>query len=157
MLISAPRRGSANTFNITLTVAAGDHKQTASSAVDIAKDHSSPVRPAMQAAPGQRFTARWKVTCIGKEPLKDVLVHFYVVRIDKLGQAPPALEPQEVVIESAQTMDFAAGSTTSAELQFKPDHAGIYLIRVEAQGAADGDGHEDFAALDLVVKEGESK
>ena len=156
-ILTIPVRGLANTFSAALTVTAGDHKQTASTAGEMAKDHAVPVRPLLEVSLGVRCTAKWKVTNDGKESLKDVLVHFYVVRINKAGQAPPPLEPQEVVIESAQTMDFTTGSTTSAELQFQPDRAGIYLVRIEAQGAAEGNGHEDFAAIDLVVKEGESK
>jgi hypothetical protein len=140
------------TFKVSLSVAGGEQKQTDASKPEN-KEKMKAVRPIMQSTDGVRFTASWKVTSVGKEPQKDALVHFYVVRIEKPGQAPPALEPTEVVIETAQTMDFATGSTTSAELQFKPDRAGVYLIRIEAEGSAG----QDFAAIDLVVKEGVSK
>ena len=156
-VMAAPQRGWGNTFDAAVTVTAGDQKQTAKSAAEMPKEPAVAVRPALESSSDVKFSAKWKVTNSSKETLKDVLVHFYVVRINKLGQAPPPLEPQDVVIESAQTMDFSPGSTTSAVLQFKPDRAGIYLVRIEAQGAADGAGHEDFASMDLVVKEGESK
>ena len=84
---------------------------------------------------------------------KDALIHFYVVKIDKAGQNPPPLEPKVVVIETAQTLDFTADISASAELEFKPDKPGIYLVRVESQNTAEHAAHEHFAAMEIHVKE----
>ena len=89
--------------------------------------------------------------------MKDVLVHFYVVRIDKAGQNPPPLEPKDVVIETAQTLDFAADVSTTAEVEFKPDRPGIYLVRVETQNTAEQANHEHYAAMEITVREGAGK
>lgn len=114
--------------------------------------HPANQRTVMRFAKGSRVTADWKVTNVGKQPLTDVLVHFYVVRIERPGQAPPPLEPKEVVIESALTMDFPVNGSTSAAVQFLPDKAGTYLVRIESPGTDQTRGQDHFAALDIVVK-----
>ncbi|HET6251114.1 MAG TPA: hypothetical protein VFE47_25740 [Tepidisphaeraceae bacterium] len=147
-----PAIARANHFTITLDVSDGTHKQTGKTESEPPKAGEIVVRPVMETKAGAKCTAKFKLTCASKELLKDVLVHFYVVKIGKPGQNPPPLEPKDVVIETAQTMDFAEGTTTSAELEFTPDRAGIYLVRIETQGTAEAKGHEHYAAIDLVVK-----
>jgi hypothetical protein len=142
----------ANHFTVTLELTDGSNKQTANTETEPPKAREIVVRPVMQSKLGAKCTAKFQLTCNSKETLKDVLVHFYVVKIDKAGQEPPPLEPKDVVIETAQTMDFAEKGTTSAELEFVPDHAGLYLVRVETQGTAEVKGHEHYAAMEIVVK-----
>ncbi|HZL38051.1 MAG TPA: hypothetical protein VFC78_22235 [Tepidisphaeraceae bacterium] len=151
MLYAAPAGLRAGPFVISLEVSDEAKKQTAQ-LQPAAKANAIVKRPSLKAAAGARFTAKWKVSSGSKELMKDVLVHFYVVRIDKPGQMPPPLEPKSVVIESALTMDFAAKDITSGELQFRPLGAGIYLVRIEAQDPAQPREREYFAAMDLVVK-----
>lgn len=109
-------------------------------------------RPSMAGHADAQFTATWKVARRAKDEAKDVLVHFYVVRLDRAGQAPPALAPQRVPIESALTMDFPPGHSAGATLKFRVDQPGIYLVRVETRPGSDDSDHEDFAAMELAVK-----
>jgi hypothetical protein len=100
------------------------------------------------------ITVKWTVSHAGnKDVLKDVVIHFFVVKEPKAGQvAVPKLD-RDVAVESALTMDFKPKDKQSGELTFQIDAPGTYLLRVESIGAATGiDGHEDFAAMDLVVK-----
>jgi hypothetical protein len=106
----------------------------------------------MQAAADSQFTATWKVVRHAKDGTKDTLVHFYVVKVDRQGQAPPALDPSVVVLESALTMDFPTGEVAGGTQRFRVDGPGIYLVRIEAGGDPDKPGLEDFAEMELVVK-----
>lgn len=138
--------------SISLEVTDGSHKQEAHAQTDPPKTPAAEKRPVYESAADGRLTAKWKVESTAKGPMKDVLVHFYVVRIEKPGQPPPPLDPKAVVIESAQTLDLPPDGKTTAELQFKPPTTGTYLLRVETQGTAEQKGHEHFAAIDVVVK-----
>lgn len=109
-------------------------------------------RPALEASADRPFTAEWTVTRTDSAEALDVLVHFYVVKLDRPGQAPPALDPAKVAIESALTMDFAKGKSSHAAQQFRVDGPGIYLVRIEAGGDPDKPGQEDYAELELTVK-----
>jgi hypothetical protein len=99
-----------------------------------------------------QFTAKWKIVRTDQTLVKDELVHIYVVKMERQGQAPPALEPSRVVIESAVTMDFPAGETAGGTQQFRVDGPGIYLVRVEVGADPEKPGIEDYAELELVVK-----
>jgi len=147
-----PGRLLASHFEVSLEVSDGSNKESAGTATEPPKARDVFVRPVMNSTRGAHCSAKWKLTCKSNEILKDVLVHFYVVRVDKLGQVPPPLEPSVVVIETAQTMDFSPGTNSSAELEFVPDQAGIYLVRIETQGTAEVKSHEHYSAIDLVVK-----
>jgi hypothetical protein len=109
-------------------------------------------RPSLEASVDRPITAEWTVTRIDPAEAKDVLVHFYVVKLDRPGQAPPSLEPAKVTIESALTMDFAKGKSSHAAMQFRVDGPGIYLVRIEAGGDPDKPGQEDYSEVELTVK-----
>lgn len=98
------------------------------------------------------FIATWKVTRTDAAEVKDVLVHFYVVKLDRAGQAPPALDPAKVTIESALTMDFANGKSSQATQQFRVDGPGVYLVRIEAGTDPDNPGQADYAEIELSLK-----
>jgi hypothetical protein len=106
----------------------------------------------MEASVGSSFTATWKVLRTSRDEGKDVLVHFYAVRIGRAGEAPPPLEPAKVPIETALTMDFPPNAASDATLRFKVEQPGIYLVRVEVRPNSQELGHEEYAAMDLVVK-----
>ena len=154
--LSQPARVWADAFSMTLEVSCGAARQSATTQSDAPRVPGAiqpPLvkRPLLQVAAGEKLTAKWKAANTGPQPAVDVLVHFYVVRIEKPGQAPPPLEPHEVVIETAGTMDLPPAGSTSAELQFLPDRAGAYLVRIEIP-VSDQGGQAHYAAIDLVVK-----
>ncbi len=112
-------------------------------------------RGILEAKAGQTLTVKWTVTSTAtKEEVKDVVVHFFVVKEEKTGQTTVPKLDKEVPVESAQgPVDFKPKDTSAGELTFEIETPGSYLLRLETIGAAVGvDGHEHFAALDLVIK-----
>jgi hypothetical protein len=84
--------------------------------------------------------------------IKDVLVHFFVVKLDKPNQQEVPKLTKNVVVESALHMDFRPKDKTGGEITFTLANPGTFLIRVELKGIADKDGREPFAALDLIAR-----
>jgi hypothetical protein len=83
--------------------------------------------------------------------INDVVVHFYVVRIDAIAQKEiPSLSGEGLVIETAHDLDFRPGGHTGGRATFKIDTPGVYLVRVESRDTQSD--HEHFAAIDLVVE-----
>ena len=111
-------------------------------------------RGVLEARAGARLTAGWTLTSVApKAKFKNVLVHFFVVKEDQVGQQVVPKLDKEVWVETALTMDFNPGDKNQGELSFVIDKPGTYLLRLETIGAAVGiEGHEHFAALDLVVR-----
>ena len=105
-------------------------------------------RESMNGSASSQFTLHWKVLRTAHDTSTDVLIHCYVVRLDRSGQASPALEPKRVVLESALTMDFPAGDSATATLPFRVDGPGVFLVRVEAGAGAPG----DYAEVELMAK-----
>jgi len=138
----------ADGFSATVEVSAGDQKASAANDAAVRKDKPLSSRPRLQASADGKFTIRWKITRTAAEPVKDALVHFYLVQIERPGQAPPPLEPGIVQLESALTMDFDAKTSASAQMSFRPQKAGVYLVRIEVEGA----NAATFAEMDLVAK-----
>ena len=137
---------SAQTLNANLELVDGSRHASTSSQKAQAAPKTVAKRAQFEVKTGAKLQIRWKITCISKDSFKDVLVHFYVVPIAKAGQAPPPLDPKIVKMESAQTMDFTNGVSTSAELGFTPDEPGVYLVQIEVPG------QQMSAAMDLTVK-----
>jgi hypothetical protein len=138
---------------IDLTVQAG--KASKSAATDTAALGVQPKkRQVLEARTGDKIVVKWTLT--NKDPkaaLKNVLVHFFAVKEDKVGQKTTPKLDKGVAAESALTMDFNPKDKSAGEMSFVIDEAGAYLLRVETIGAAVGaEGHEHFAALDLQVK-----
>src|SRR5439155_1522421 len=71
------------------------------------------------------ITARWTLTNADpKTTFKDVLVHFFTVKIDNLGQTVVPKLTKGVMAESALTMDFGPKDATKGELTFTIDTPG---------------------------------
>lgn len=138
-------------FDASLELSNG--KSSVSAKSDARKD-ASPLthRAVIKSSVDALLTAKWKVVRAAKDELKDALVHFYVVKLERQGQAPPPLEPTRVTVESALTMDFSQGQASSATQPFRVDGPGIYLVRIEAGGDPEKAGPESFAEMELVVK-----
>jgi hypothetical protein len=81
--------------------------------------------------------------------LENVVVHFYVARIQKVGQKELPDLKSEVVTETAFDMDFKPGGKAGQRSTLRIDKPGTYLIRVETRNTQSD--HEHFAAIDLVV------
>jgi len=148
-IVALCRSARAGDYKLELAIADGTHKQgVVAPTTAPATQPILPQRPSATVSLDGRLKAIWKVTYTAKPAVKDVLVHFYVVRTERPNQAPPALAPAAVLLESAQTLDFEKEGTTSAELGFRALEPGVYLMRLEAHGESD----ESFVEMDLIVK-----
>jgi hypothetical protein len=151
LVISPPAR--ADHFSIDLKVQAG--KETKSAQAETASLGSKAKKRAVfNAKVGDRITVKWTLTNKNaKTAVKNVLVHFFAVKLEEIGQKTTPKLDKGVLAESALVMDFNPKDKTQGELSFVIENAGPYLLRLETIGAAMGDaGHEHFAALDLLVK-----
>jgi hypothetical protein len=102
----------------------------------------------------ENLTLRWEVRAERDTALEDMLVHFYVARIQ--GAEPDGLpdlsKPENVVLEGALTMDFKEKNTSQSKLTFRVSKPGRYLARVEAQHKDLPPSDEPSAVIELEVK-----
>jgi len=100
--------------------------------------------------------------------LKNVVVRYYIIRIEKVGQkAVPKLPSQSgvpasnkrpldsavdhrVVTQGQVTMNFKPRCRVGARVLFRIKQPGVYLVRVESANTQSD--HEHFSAIDLQVK-----
>jgi hypothetical protein len=107
----------------------------------------------LQAKSGERVIVHWVITRGARQPaVKNVLVHFFVVPLEKAGQTSIPKGDKNNPVESAIVMDFKTGLKAQGEVTFTIKQPGAYLLRLETIGAGDTDGRESSAALDLVLR-----
>jgi hypothetical protein len=149
-----PARLRADHFTINLKVETSAGSRTVHAQAATLGGAKSPSRPLLEGASGKPIAIHWTLTSTERsETFKDVLVHFFIVKEEKAGQQVVPKLDKQVEVESALTMDFKPGDKSQGEQTFQIDKPGVYLVRLETVGAAvGGDGHEHFAALDLVIK-----
>jgi hypothetical protein len=129
------------------------HAETAGPA-DLSKLGSKPKpREVLEVQAGDKITIKWTLIT-PQETVKDVLVHFYAVKVNKAGDAPPSKLDKDVLLESALTMDFKAKDKNEGELSLQVEKPGVYLLRLETlrtkrPGANE---HEYFASLDVIAR-----
>jgi hypothetical protein len=109
-------------------------------------------RPVVKAKVGDPIKIQWYFTNVyPHKTLENVVVHFFVVRQEKVGQKDLPALGEDVVLESAFEMDFKPGKKAGARTKVKIDTPGVYLIRIESRQT--GSDHEHFAAVDLVIED----
>ncbi len=111
-------------------------------------------RAVLEIQAGDTITIKWTLASTApKETVRDVLVHFYAVKINKAGDLPPPKLEKDVLLETALTMDFKPKDKSEVEHSLLVDKPGTYLLRLETIRAAGGtDDHEHFATLDLIAR-----
>ena len=136
---------------IELTVRAGDNQATAHVDQTPPQSGKNP-RPVIKAKAGENLRVQYMFTNdYPNKTITDVVVHFYIVRIDKVGQKEiPALEGDGLVLETAHDLDFRPGGHTGGRASLKIPHPGVYLVRVESRNTQSD--HEHFSAIDLVIE-----
>lgn len=146
-------RLAAGDFGIELKVLVGKKSLTASE--EKADFGTKPgKRAVLKIQAGDRVEVRWVMTNRDKAMAKNVLVHFFAVKEEELGQKVQPKLDKGVLTETALVMDFNPKDQAKGELNFTVAQAGPYLLRLETIGAATGDrGSEFFAALELLVEE----
>jgi hypothetical protein len=111
-------------------------------------------RAVLRVQAGDHVEVRWVMTNRDKTMAKNVLVHFFAVKEDELGQKTQPKLDKGVQAETALVMDFNPKDQAKGELNFTLPSAGPYLLRLETIGAAAGDrGSEFFAALELLAED----
>jgi hypothetical protein len=109
-------------------------------------------RPVVHARVGEPIRVEYQLTNVyPNKTLTDAVVHFYVARVNSVGQKTlPDLSDQDaIVLESALDLDLRPGGHTGARSKFRINEPGVYLIRVETRQTQSD--HEHFSAVDLVV------
>ena len=110
-------------------------------------------RPALKAKAGDPIKVNWMLTNVyPHKTLENVVVHFFVVGVKKVGQKEAPDLSGDVVVESAFEMDFKPGAKAGLRNTLRIDKPGVYLVRVETRQT--NSDHEHFSAIDLVVEGG---
>jgi hypothetical protein len=81
---------------------------------------------------------------------KGVVVRYYVVREDKIGQKTLPDLKQDMVTQGRCHLNFRPKSRVGARVAFTVPTPGVYLLRVDTLNT-NGD-HEHFSAIDLQVE-----
>ncbi len=108
-------------------------------------------RPVVRAKVNDTIKVQYLLTNVyPHKTLENVVVHFFIVREESVGQkAIPDLNG-DVVLETAFDMDLKPGGHAGARSTLKIDTPGVYLVRVETRNTQSD--HEHFSAIDLVIE-----
>lgn len=111
-------------------------------------------RPVLKVHPNEPVKVQFLLTNVyPHKTLENVVVHFFVVRQEKVGQKEIPDLKGDIVLETAFDIDMKPGGKAGQRTTFKIDEPGAYLVRVETRNTQSD--HEHFAAVDLVVIRGE--
>lgn len=147
-----PPLGRADDFAIDLKAQAAKKPEKVEAKYPVPDTKPAP-RAVLMIGVNTPITVHWSLRATDKAALvKDALVHFFVVKIEKPDQQEVPKLTKNVIVESALTMDFKAQDKTEGEITFTVSNPGCYLLRLELKSAANKDGRAPFAALDLLVK-----
>src|SRR5207244_5082794 len=110
-------------------------------------------RPVLKARAGEPIKVNWTLTNVyPHKTLANVVVHFFIVKVQKVGQKEAPDLRGDVVLESAFEMDFKPGAKAGQRNTLRIHDPGVYLVRVETRQT--GSVHEHFSAIDLVLEAG---
>ena len=148
-----PSAAATEPFAIDLDVRSGKASKTAH-AQSASLDAKLGERDVLEVKAGDRLTVKWRLSSTGpRTTIKNVTVHFFAVKEQRVGQRGVPKLNRDVVAETALSMDFGPKDKNEGTLHFTIDAPGCYLFRLETIGAtASPAGHEDFAALDVKVR-----
>ena len=109
-------------------------------------------RPVLKVKVGEPIKIQYILTNVyPHKTLENVVVHFYVVRQEKIGQKDlPKLDEESTVIQTAFDMDFKPGAKAGAKTTVRIPKEGAYLIRVESRQTQSD--HEHFSAIDILAE-----
>lgn len=140
-------------FQIEVQVKAADRQVATERTEETTAKPSEANRPSLTLKAGEAARVSWVAKNLDERAeVKDVLVHFFVVREKQPGQrAVPRLD-ESVTYEGALTTDLKPQEKADWHFDLTIDTPGSYLVRVETVGMAETHGHDHFAALDLVVE-----
>lgn len=147
------RPAGAEHFDILLRV------QTTNGRADASMDTTPPIggvnrRPVVKAKAGEMVRVAWRMkSAYPHGTMKNVTIHFFVVREEQAGQKPvPDPAGAAGIADNSFDMDFAPSAAANGALRFKIAEPGNYLVRVQSENTHQEHEHEHFAAIDLVVE-----
>jgi len=153
VLVAATASAQAGEFEITINVDVADRQISTEETAESPTTRTLPPRPVAELTQDQTARVSWHAENTGDvKEFKEVLVHFFVVREEKTGQAEVPKLTKDVTYEGALTMDFKPHENADWQWTFRIHEPGSYLLRVETIGLREEHGHEHYAAMDLVVK-----
>jgi hypothetical protein len=151
--MTSPHRAAAEHFDIMLRVQA-EHSQA-----DAAMDTTPPIggvnrRPIVDAKVGEPIRVAWQMKSgFPHGIMKEVTIHFFVVREEQTGQKPvPDPNSPAGLVDNSFVMDFAPKKAATGSLRMKILEPGTYLVRVQSENTHQEHDHEHFSAIDLVVR-----
>jgi hypothetical protein len=152
LLLVSPCRADHITVKLKVTVGKASLSAATETAAVGAKEKE---RRVLRVKAGRPIFFEWALKNVdAKKAVKDVRVHFFVVKEKELGQKTRPRLDKDVAAENVQVVDFNPDEGAKGNLLIPIDKPGPYLVRVETYGAAVGnEGHEHFAALELLVQE----
>jgi len=146
-------KAGAEHFDILLKVNSGDKQEQSS------MDTTPPIggvnpRPVLKAHAGDPIKVTWRMKNSSPHgAMKNVTIHFFVVREGKTGQKPvPDPAGQAGIVDNSFTTDLAFGAVSTGSLKLKISDPGSYLVRVQSEGTHEEAGHEHFSAIDIEVQ-----
>lgn len=109
-------------------------------------------RPRFQALLGEPLELEWKVrSAYPHGVLKDAGVHIFVEPAG-LMDSPAATRERARILETRLTADFLPQHVGRGHIKFRVKKPGNYLVRLQSENTALGQGHEHFSAIDLKVE-----
>jgi hypothetical protein len=108
-------------------------------------------RPVVKGRVGEPIRVNWTLTNVyPHKTLENVVVHFFIVKVKKVGDKEAPDLRGDVVLESAFEMDFKPGAKAGQRNTLRIHDPGVYLVRVETRQTQSD--HEHFSAIDLVIE-----
>lgn len=153
LLVGTGATARAGNFEIGVTVRVGKRQVSTKQTRQAPAKEELPPRPVLEFDHDEPVQVSWRAVNTSKSAeFKDVLIHFFVVKQQQAGLAEVPRLTKDVTYEGALTMDFDPQDSASWRWTFKIHEPGSYLLRVETIGMLEKQGHEQYAALDLVVR-----
>lgn len=143
----------AGDFEIQAKAEVADRQVETATTVETPSSKPAQPRPVVKLACDQPVWLSWHAVNTSKSrEFSDVLMHFYVVEEDHLGQAAVTKLTQDVTCEGALTTDFKPQDRADWRVSVRIHEPGNYIFRVETIGLDPTHAHERYAAMDLIVK-----
>jgi hypothetical protein len=143
----------AGDFEIQAKAEVADRHVETTATVETPSSKPAQPRPVVKLACDQPVWLSWHAVNTSKSrEFPDVLMHYYIVEEDHLGQAEVTKLTQDVTCEGALTTDFKPHDKADWRVSVHIHEPGNYIFRVETIGLDPTHRHERYAAMDLIVK-----
>jgi hypothetical protein len=147
-----PQSGRAEHFDITLGVKTVEDEARAGWDTEPPVGGVNP-RPVAHARVGEPVQIEWLMrSAYPHGVMKQVSVHFFVVREDAAGQKSVPAKTVPRLVENEFVMDYRPDYAAKGYVEVVVPRPGTYLVRLESEHTEQEHGHEHFSAVDLQVE-----